>query len=187
MKSSASLLVAFVVISVSAVAMAESRTGMIVLKPEQLKAMTLDQMLTDGETAVKEMDELVKNVLDGLAEAQGAKDFQRMNCISDVLTTIKGLMRLSEQNALSLRERVIAKDRAGAEHEFVKLSIARSKVAELHAQAKGCGGPAGETVFEGSPLVDRIFDQDLPVEEARSGLQMPAIVIEPPPSASPYY
>jgi hypothetical protein len=161
-------------------------TSTTVLKPDDLRAMSMEQMLSSGEAAVTEMNELVNQVLEGLSEAQKRNDIQRMNCVSDVLTTIKGLMRLSEQNALSLRERVIAKDRAGAEHEYVKLSIARNKVVELHAQSKGCGTPGGETVFEGAPVVDRVFDRDLPLEEGRTGLDHPAITIEPPPSASPY-
>lgn len=158
-----------------------------VLTPEQIKSMSFEAMLAAGEAAVKEMNGLVKEVLDGLQEAQSAKDFQRMKCISESLTTIKGLMRLSEQNALTLRERVIARDRAGAEHEFVKVSIARNKVVELHAQSKGCGGPAGETFFEGAPRVERTFDKDLPVEDARDSLERVVVVMDPPPSASPYY
>jgi hypothetical protein len=35
--------------------------------------------------------------------------------------------------------------------------------------------------------VDKLFDKDLPLEEPRTGLDRPAIVIEPPPTASPYF
>jgi hypothetical protein len=188
MRATISTIVGLAVLSVAVAAMAEERKPTVTqLKPEELKAMSLEQMLDTGERAVAAMNEMVKQVLDGLEDAQGAKDFQRINCIGETLTTIKGLMRLSEQNALTLRERVIARDRPGAEHEFVKLTIARNKLIELHAQAKGCGGPAGETVFEGAPIVDRMFDADLPTEDPRAGLDLPAVQLDPPPSASPYY
>ena len=144
-------------------------------------------MLSTGEIAVREMNDVVREVLDSLAEARKNNDFQRMNCVGEVLTTIKGLLRLSDQNTMSLRERVISRDRTGAEHEYVKISIARGKVLELQAQAKGCGGPSSETVFEGTPLVERNFDKDLPLEEPTAGLSQPAVTIEPPPSASPYF
>lgn len=157
------------------------------LRPEVLKAMSLEDMLGNGEAAVREMNEITRQVLDSLADARKENDFQRMNCIGNVLNTIKGLLRLSDQNALSLRERVIGRDRSGAEHEFVKISIARGKVLELQAQAKGCGGPSAETVFEGAPLVEKVFDKDLPLENPRTGLIQPAVTIEPPPSASPYF
>ena len=125
---------------------AASPGGAVVLKPDDLKAMGLDTMLSSGESYVKEMNDLVRGVLNELGSARDGKDFQRMNCLGDVLTTLKGLLRLSEQNAITLRERVIAKDRTGAEHEFVKLSIARNKVVELHAQDKGCGSGGTEKI-----------------------------------------
>ena len=185
MASNARVVVGAVVLFLGSVALADSRA--VVLKPEELKAMSLEAMAQQGETAVQEMNELVRQVLGSLSDAQKQKDFQRMNCLGDVLTTIKGLLRLSEQNSLTLRERAIQRDRPGAEHEYVKLTIARNKVIDLHAQSKGCGGPEGETMFEGTPRVEKMFDKDLPLEEGRSGLDRPAIVIEPPPSASPYY
>lgn len=158
-----------------------------VLKPEELKALSFEEMLSRGEKAITEMKDLVKEILDALADAQKSKDFQRINCISDVMTTVKGLMRLSEQNILTLRERVIARDRSGAEHEFVKLMIAQSKIQDMHTNAKGCGGPAGETVFEGTPVVEKLFDEDLPKEDPTAGLGVPIFDLSPPPSASPYF
>ncbi|MBM4397806.1 MAG: hypothetical protein FJ087_19230 [Deltaproteobacteria bacterium] len=157
------------------------------LSPEQLKAMSLEQMLESGEKMVGDMKRKSEDVIEAFAEAQKVKDFVRINCVSETLTTIKGLMRLSEENMMTLKIRVIARDRNGAEHEFVKLTIASGKVSDMHAQAKGCGGPAGETMFEGSPLVEKRFDKDLPVEEGRSGLEVVVIVLNPPPSATPYY
>ena len=96
------------------------------LTSAQLKSMSLEQMQSRGEEMVAETRAIAGKVLDALSDAQKEKDFERLNCIGDVMTTVKGLVRLSEQNGLSLRERVIAKDRAGAEHEFIKLSISRN-------------------------------------------------------------
>ena len=157
------------------------------LSPDELKAMTLEQMLSSGEKMVAEMKGKSEEILDAYAEAQKQKDFVRINCIGDSLTTMKGLMRLSEENLMSLKMKVIARDRSGAEHEFVKLSIASGKLGDMYAQAKGCGGPTGETVFEGAPVVERRFDKDLPTDDPRAGLDVMAIVLSPPPSASPYY
>lgn len=157
------------------------------LRPEEIKSLSLDTMLVKGEGFVKEMQEYVKDILAMSAKARDQKDFERMNCINAIMNTIKGLLRVSEQNALSLRERVIAKDRSGAEHEFIKIAIARNRIMELHAEAKGCGGPGSELIFEGTPIVEKQFDPDLPTDNARTGLDRPIIVIEPPPSASPYY
>jgi len=172
-------------VSVSAFAAPDGEQ--VVLKPEELKAMSTDAMLQSGDAAVKTINDRVTVAMAMLGEARERKDAQRMNCLSDILTTMKGLARLAEQNNQTLRERVAARDRTASEHEFVKMMIARNKVIQLHAQAKGCGGMAGETIFEGAPLVERLFDKDLPLESGSDSLWVPMITTEPPPSASPYY
>jgi hypothetical protein len=188
MRATISTIVGLAVLSVAVAAMAEERrpTG-TQLKPEELKVMSLEQMLDKGDKALGAMKGMTDDVLKSFSDAQDQKDFPRINCIGDTLTTIKGLMRLSEENAMTLKIKVIARDRSGAEHEFVKLTIAHGKVTEMHAQAKGCGGPAGETVFEGAPIVDRVFDADLPTEDPTAGLAWSIVFLDPPPSASPYY
>jgi hypothetical protein len=157
------------------------------LSPEVVRAMSTDEMLRKGEKWVQETGQTIRQVLDAMAEARKQNDFQKMNCIGQALTSLKGLMKLSDQNAISLREKTIAGDRVGAEHEYAKLWIARNKVDDLLAQARGCGGPSGETVYDGTTVVEVDFDDDLPWDDGRLGLSDPLINMEPPPSASPFY
>jgi len=157
------------------------------LSPEELAKMDLGEMQTLAEFYLQEMNQLVTDVLEGLSEAQKGNDLPRVQCISGVLSSLKGLVRLSEQNRISLREAAIANDRATAAHEFVKLHVARNRVRELHAQAKGCGGPGVELVFEGTPQVDRKEEGDLPMYSTNVGLDIPAIVPQRVPSVSPFY
>lgn len=157
------------------------------LGPEELKALSMDDMLKNGAAFVKDMDSTVGSVLDTMALAVKSNDFARINCISETLTVIKGLMRLSGQNELALREQVIGRNRPGAEHEYVKLHIASQRVMQLQAQAASCGGPGGDTVFAGRPIVERDFATDLPLDETRQVLTEWFASIEPPPSASPFY
>lgn len=172
---------------VLAPAFAAPEGDQVVLKPEELKAMSTDTMLQSGDAGVKIINDRVTAMMAMLGDARESKDAQRMNCLSDILTTMKGLARLAEQNNQTLRERVAARDRTASEHEFVKMMIARNKVIQLHAQGKGCVGMAGETIFEGEPLVERLFDKDMPLESGSENLWVPVITTEPPPSASPYY
>ena len=187
MRKTAVLLTGLLATLVSTGAVGETRAGPVILRPDELKSMTMESMLASGEAYLKDIRQMSAQVVTGLDEAKGRKDFARINCIGEVLTAVKGLARLTEQNATSLRERVAAKDRAGAEHEYVKITIARNKVIDMHAQSRSCGGASAETVFEGAPQIEKAFDADLPRENPSAGLEVPAIVVEPPPSASPYY
>lgn len=157
------------------------------LSPEEVKALSMDDMLKNGAQFVKDMESTVRSVLDTMAVAVKANDFTRINCVSESLTIMKGLMRLSGQNELALREQVVNRNRAGAEHEYVKLHIASQRVVQMQAQASSCGGPGGDTIFAGSPIVEREFDADLPMEEMKKVLWNWFVTIEPPPSASPFY
>lgn len=164
-----------------------STRGEVPLQPEALSAIGLSEMQEMADSYLQEMNHLVSDVLALLSEAQKANDLQRVQCIQEVISSLKGMARLSEQYRISLRQAVIANDRATATQEFVKLTMARNKVREWHAQAKGCGGPAAELVFEGEPRVDRTTDSDLPEYDTRSGLDITSIWIDPPPSVSPFY
>lgn len=187
MRTFTTLTTGVLLLSLVVSATAQERPGTRVLKPSELKAMSLDVMKSNGDKYLGDMRSLVADVLNGLSEARKSGDPQTVKCVTGALTTVKGLMRLSEQNGIGLQESVIANDRTKAQHEFVKLTIARNKMIELHAQAKGCGGPDAETMFEGDVVLERIFDEDLPVEDARAGLDLPVIILSMPPSSSPFF
>jgi len=180
--------VSLVVLFMSASLLAQEDEGQKrMLRPGDLKAMSLEEMQGKGTQYLEDMRKLVDNVLDGLKEARASGDPQAVKCVNNALTTIKGLLRLSEQNGIGLRENVIANDRTRTQHEFVKLTIARNKMIELHAQAKGCGGPDAEMMFEGDVVVEKLFDDDLPFEVVRAGLDLPIMVLDMPPSSSPFF
>jgi hypothetical protein len=157
------------------------------LGPDDLKALSFDDMVRNGGKYVKDMEKSVQGVLDSMALAVKANDFARINCISEALTVMKGLMRLSGQNELALREAVVGRNRAGAEHEYVKLHLASQRTAQMQAQASSCGGPGADTIFTGSPVVQQDFDKDLPMDEMKKVLWNWFVNLEPPPSASPFY
>lgn len=157
------------------------------LKPEELAKMSLEEMQKKADEYIREMNEMVSDVLKMLQSAQDSKDFQGIQCLNQVVGSLKGLVKLSEQNRIGLRQAVISQDRASATHEFVKIAIGRDRVRELHSQAKGCGGPGAELVLEGQPVVERKFEAGLPLYEVRAGLETPEVPLEPVPSASPFY
>lgn len=156
------------------------------LRPEALKAMTLEQLLEEGENLIQDMNSMVSSVLDTMQSARAEKDFERMNNIGTVLSNMKALLRVSGQNAVTLREQVINRDRNGSQHEYVKIRIAHQRVRELLEQARSVGGPSADVIFEGAPIVERNFDSDLPGDDIQDAL-VEIVNLDPPPSASPFF
>ena len=90
--------------------------------------------------SVGRMRSALKDVLQKLEEARNSKDVVKLNCVNEKLTQIKGLLRISEQSDVALQEAVARKETGTAEHEFTKVTIARSKVDQLRAEAEQCIG-----------------------------------------------
>lgn len=110
--------------------------------------------------AVSRMRSVLTEVLGRLEEARSTKDVVKLNCVNEKLTQVKGLLRISEQSDVALQEAVSKKDTTAAEHEYSKVSIARSKVEQLRNEAEQC---IGQLAFR--------TDENLTVEvEVPSGL-----------------
>jgi hypothetical protein len=161
-------------------AMAQRTQPTIKLSPQQqLKKATKD---------MQAMKRVLTGAFNMLKEARSEQDMQKLNCINEALSAIKGLMRLSEQNFVMLQEAVARSDARTAEHEFVKISIAENKIGDLDGQVRSCGGPSsGGTVMSKDTRVDVRKDPDLPEEDPAEGLKIIQVDVDRPPSASPFF
>jgi len=107
--------------------------------PDASKVPDPEKVRISGESLTK-MRAALKGVLGKLEEARNTKDLVKLNCVNEKLTQIKGLLRISETSDVALQEAVAKRETATAEHEFTKVSIARSKVDQLRAEAEECIG-----------------------------------------------
>jgi hypothetical protein len=132
--------------------------------------------------AVTKMRGSLKDVLGKLEEARNSKDIVKLNCVNEKLTQIKGLLRISEQSDVQLQEAVAKKETGTAEHEYTKVTIARSKVDQLRAEAEEC---IGQLAFKTDENLS--VEVDVPDLVAGDPTQMtPPITIDTrPPPASP--
>jgi hypothetical protein len=109
--------------------------------------------LPDAEKLEKSADSLnrmksaLRSVLTRVEEARNEKDVVKLNCVNEKLTQIKGLLKVAEQSDIALHEAISTKD-AGAESEFAKIGIARSKVDGLKNDAEQCIGQLAYIVDE---------------------------------------
>ncbi len=152
--------------------------------------------LTDAEKLEKSAEHLarmkaaMKQVLSRVEEARNEKDVVKLNCVNEKLTQIKGLLKVAEQADISLHEAVSSNDE-GADSEYAKIGIARTKVEGLRSDSDQCIGQLAYIVDE-KTTVEVQQPSDLPgrSEWGRSrwsnqpwGTSPP--VIRPPP-ASPW-
>lgn len=154
-------------------------------KPSADPAQVAKQ-LEQARAFVARMGSLIGGAFNELEEARKAQNVSRVNCVGEAVSTMKGLLRLSEGNLLVMQECVSRNDAGCTNHEFVKISIAFNKTEELDGQLKGCGGPAVDGAIDGRPVIEKNVG-DTPDLDPTQGLNDMAPQLENPPSASPFY
>ena len=133
--------------------------------------------------SVGRMRGALKDVLQKLEEARNTKDVVKLNCVNEKLTQIKGLLRISEQSDVQLQEAVARKETATAEHEFTKVTIARSKVEQLRAEAEQCIGQLAFRTDENLSVEVEVPDYLPPGDPTQ--MPPPISIDSRPPPASP--
>lgn len=133
--------------------------------------------------SVGKMRGSLKDVLQKLEEARNTKDVVKLNCVNEKLTQIKGLLRISEQSDVALQEAVAKKETSTAEHEFTKVTIARSKVEQLRAEAEQCIGQLAFRTDENLSVEVEVPDYLPPGDPTQ--LPPPTLLDSRPPPASP--
>ena len=141
------------------------------------------EKLSRSNAAVSRMRSVLTEVLGRLEEARATKDVVKLNCVNEKLTQVKGLLRISEQSDVALQEAVAKKDATGAEHEYSKVSIAKTKVEQLRSEAEQCIGQLAFRTDENLSIEVEVPDY-LPTGDPTQ-VQPPIPIDSRPPPASP--
>ncbi len=151
-------------------------------RTEKTEKIPDEEKLQKSTEFLVQMRQGLKLVLSKLEEARASKDVVKLNCVNEKLTNIKGLLRISEQADIALQEAVAKKEEQASEHEYTKVTIARSKVEQLRAEAEQC---VGMLAFETGPTEVIVeVPSDLPqIDPAVT--PPPGPVVSRPPPASP--
>ncbi len=156
-------------------------------KPATADPASIDRKLDQARAYVDRMRGMISSGFSELEEARKSSNVARVNCVSDALGTMKGLLRLAEGIFLSMQECGSRKDGACTEHEYVKISVAFNKCEDMEGQLKGCGGPSMDGAVDGKPVIEKSVDADIPDLNPVGGLTAVDPKLEVPPSASPFF
>ena len=107
---------------------------------EDMDAMTIPQMMEGASRHVEEMERSLTASFKLLEESISSGDVATVTLRNEAITAMKGLVKLSEENYLTLQQKSAEGDRDAVEHEYVKITIAAAKVAELYAQVRSASG-----------------------------------------------
>jgi hypothetical protein len=137
-------------------------------------------MLDKADKDIVDMRQVLKQVLQRVGDARAENDIVKLNCVNEKLVQIKGLLKVAEQADIGLQEAVARRD-AGAESEYEKIGIARTKVDQMRSETEECVGQLAYVVDEAT-RVEVETPQDLPSD---TGAYTPPPLMMRPPPASP--
>jgi len=185
---------ALVIFSAAAVLVGATATWLVAAEPrardfaeEDLSALSIEDMVRRSLDLVRRMEQQLTDSFRLLEESIAAGDVGATTARNEAITAMKGLVRLSEQNLRTLQQRAAERDRQRVEHEYVKITIAASKVAEFYGQVRSASGvPVDLELTDVERRMD--FQGSLPVVDDLATLFVePTSVPEPPVHASPYF
>lgn len=137
---------------------------------EDLSGYTNRQLSDRAQKLVADMDKRLTESFYLLEASLTAGDIAAASSRNEAITVMKGLVKLAEGNLRSLKQRVAEDDRARVENEYVKITIAASKLQEYYAQVRSAAS-VGLDAFELSNVERRLtFSGRLPVVDELSRL-----------------
>lgn len=111
---------------------------------KKVQKLSPSDMKTRASTSISAMKDVQKDVANLLQETQGSDDadIEKVSCINDKLTSIKGFLNVSEQSKTKMDSALDSPngDRGTANHQFVLIDIAKTKVSNLGVEAQSCAG-----------------------------------------------
>ena len=151
--------------------------------PKAAELSPTERLERSAESLAK-MKSAMKQVLSRAEEARNEKDVVKLNCVNEKLTQIKGLLKVAEQADIALHE-AVAKQEPGADAEYQKISIARTKIEALRSDSEQCIGQLAYIVDE-KTTVEVQAPGDLPDRGNGTERRAPAPPVVRPPPASPF-
>lgn len=107
-----------------------------------------------------------------LDSARKGKDIIKLNCVNEKLTAINGLVKISEEAEVALKEAIAKRDAEGKQHEFTKVLLADKRVAQLRLEVEGCVGEMSK--FTGNTDIVVVTDENVRGDDADVAPYQPA-------------
>lgn len=146
---------------------------------EDLSNQSTPQLVERAVAMVRKMEEQLTDSFYLLEASLSAGDVNGANTRNEAITVMKGLVKLSEQNLMAMRQKAAEGDRKRVENEYVKILIASQKVSEYYAQVKSAVS-LGVGVLELSSVERRlVFSGSLPVVDELPQLYTSFDVFDP--------
>jgi hypothetical protein len=92
------------------------------------------------DKSLEKMRDLSQQTQKLLEQAKDEKDLVKLNCVTERLGQVRGLVKVAVDALAELKDAIARKDDEAADHEFTKVALSQAKVVALRADAEQCIG-----------------------------------------------
>jgi len=117
--------------------------------------LSIKDMVAASEKIMTEVRAMRDGAEAALRQARTDQDMKALDCVTEGLIAMKGVMKLFEGYYYDLANESKAGNQKGAEDAYGKLGTAKKKLDELDSRIRGCGGPTKTGIVDGKPVVER--------------------------------
>lgn len=106
------------------------------------------EKVSQAASLLKSMQGALAFTLKELQTSYDNKDVIQTNCIKDKLSTVKGLIRISEEAEVNLSEASVTGQIQIVNTEFVKIKMATERIRDLKSQVASCSKEVNDPLFD---------------------------------------
>ena len=125
------------------------------------KSQTGSQMISSSTSMLVQMEATLTEAYSILKKTRKEKDVIKLNCVNESITKIKGLLKRSKDDLISLQESVSKDDMKASNYYFTKISLASDNIKQGGVEVLSC---TGTITIEMTPVVG-VTVEELVVEK----------------------
>ncbi len=123
-----------------------------------------EKKLEQATSAVGQIRDVLKFALERQKKAEEGRDLIQLNCVNEVLGSLRGQLHIANQGIKALEGALTANDQDQVDHEFTKISVAEMTAGTFRVEVEGCVGEASS--YTGRTVVDLQVDDDIRQDDA---------------------
>jgi hypothetical protein len=153
--------------------------------------LSSQEKLLQVKTTLGTMQNILRFTLRELQSSYDKKDVIQTNCVKDKLSTIKGLLRISEEAEVNLNEASVTGQIEIVNTEFVKIKMAIERVRDLRSQVANCAKDVNDPLLNNNQqkstpeIEDKAVQAFEPASDEETIIIYESIASERPEAISP--
>lgn len=157
---------------------------------KEILKLSNQEKLSKATSMISKMDSSLSEAYSILKKTRKEKDVIKLNCVNESISKIKGLLKRSKDDSMSLQEAISKDDTKSSNYYFTKISLASNNIKQYSIEVLSC---SGTITIEADPVVgisveDLIVEKDyLEVNENSSTDEINSNVKLEPIQVSPYF